>query len=103
MSMSHTDISVVSDIISDVRRQQEAFLLEQLGDLVRDEVLLIEQTQPIITREVNMNNSGFTLKMSQAVRLTYKGFEKMQELKDEVNRLKKLNTALMEEISKSNE
>lgn len=75
-----------SDLIRDVYKQQEALLLAQLGDLVRDGILVIESTQPVLIQEKLLE--GYTLRLETAVKLSYKGKERLDWYKSENERLK---------------
>jgi len=76
--------SLMEDVIPEIERQKEALLLEQLNELVKRNLLVIEQTQPILVRDEC--SDGVVLR--QSVRLVLKDQEYIQQLEKENKELK---------------
>jgi len=74
----------MEDVIPEIERQKEALLLEQLNELVKRNLLVIEQTQPILVRDEC--SDGVVLR--QSVRLVLKDQEYIQQLEKENKELK---------------
>lgn len=72
----------IDSVYKDLWSQKEKLLLAQLSDLVSRNILIIEETQPVLVNE----NDG--VKISQAVKLTVKDIEKIKSLEQEVEHLK---------------
>ena len=101
--MYHSDPiqNITKQVINEVSKQQEAIILEQLGDLVTKGLLVIESGPDVITMEPDnywlyYNNPGenpkVTLKLSKAIRLVLKDKEYIEKLELENKDLKqKLN------------
>lgn len=83
--------SFINNIGRDLLEQQEAIILEQLNDLIKDGVLVIQKTQPVITMSHKYDSDKYEVTISEAVKLSYIGKEKMDELQTE-------NTKLKEEV-----
>lgn len=86
----------IKEAMTDLLRQQETILLEQLGDLVKRGLLVIESTQPVIVQSQSVHK----LELRQAVRLVLKDKEFIQELERENAELKRrlatINSAVNE-------
>lgn len=76
--------SILNDVIPEIERQKEALLLEQLNELVKRDLLVIEQTQPVLVRD----SASDGLVFRQSVRLVLKDQEYIQKLEKENKELK---------------
>lgn len=67
--------------------QKEAVILSQLNELISRGLIVIEQTEPVITT-FQEHDGKYTMKVSQAVRLVPKEFDYIKQLEEEVKTLK---------------
>jgi hypothetical protein len=81
-----------SKILKDVLVQKESLVLEQLSDLVKRGLLVIEQSEPVLVQDLYADK----LVLKQAVRLSLKDKEYIEKLEAE-------NTALKEQLLKIQE
>lgn len=70
--------------------QTEKILLEQLGNLVNDGLLEVEQTMPVIVDNVDERTGDHVFTMQRAVRLRLKAHERMAQLMTENAALRKV-------------
>lgn len=76
--------SLRDNLLNDVLKQKEKIILDQLGDLVKKGLLVIEETQPVL---VQTHGPGFNMELRQAVRLVLKEREYVKRLEDENARM----------------
>lgn len=74
----------IEGLIQSIVRQQEAYIAEQLGELIQKGLLVIESTKPILTQEFSSNK----IHVSQAIRLVLKDKEYIEALESENKQLK---------------
>ncbi len=74
---------LTKDILKPLLIQKENMILEQLSDLVKKGLLVVEETQPVITIDSENN-----LKVSQSCRLALKDKEYISNLESERDRYK---------------
>lgn len=68
-----------NDFIREISRQKDAIILQQLGDLIKSGLLVIEEEQPILTKDELTGN----FKYSSAIRLVLRDKEIFEQLKKE--------------------
>lgn len=73
---------------TDLAQQKEANILNQLTELISRGLIVIEQTQPVLTIAQELDEAKHTIKISQSVRLVPKDFEYIKKLEEENNQLK---------------
>lgn len=64
--------------------QKERILFGQLNNLVRDGVLLIEETEPVLIQDTDPITGSSTLRLKQAVRLTFRAEEVLENYRKKV-------------------
>lgn len=79
----------MKDLMFEMAKQEESILIEQLSDLINDGVIVIHRLQPVLTK-TETTDGKVILKMESAVRLTFKGREEMDKLKDRIELLEEL-------------
>lgn len=84
----------MNDILHKTAKQaselKEAIILEQLSELINRGLLIIEETQPLLTINRRCEDKhGVELKMSQGIRLVLKDQEHIEKLEKENAELKK--------------
>lgn len=72
-------LSNMNDIISNINKQKEAIILEQLEDLIRKGLLIVECTEPVIVS----SECSDRIELRQAVRLVLKDKEYIEKLEAE--------------------
>lgn len=72
------------DAASDFAKKKESIILEQLGDLIKQGLLVIVETQPVITFDYVTGS----LKMDGAIKLHLRDKERMEEMRLEIESLK---------------
>jgi ribosome-binding factor A len=76
-------------LLKDLADQKEVIIFQQLNNLVKDGILQIEQTEAVIVQDACTNS----LKLQQAVRLTFHAEEVVENYRRKVERLvKKINS-----------
>tara|TARA_R110000868_G_scaffold82953_1_gene233988 strand:+ start:219 stop:491 length:273 start_codon:yes stop_codon:yes gene_type:complete len=87
-------IETLSEIMADLGKQQESIILDQLNDLVKRGLLVVESTQPVLVRNYNQDK----ITVQQSIRLTLKDKEYIEKLEKENSEYKdlieRLNKAL---------
>ncbi len=73
----------IKDLMNKSNSEKETIILQQLNELLLARVLILHSTQPVLT----LSEDGTTMIMSQAVRLTFEGAERLHELKRENEKL----------------
>ena len=90
--MSKLVSDTVDKLSKDILKQQDVYILSQLNELVSRGLIVVETTNPIITRENNFITGDFDIKISQGIRLVPKEFQYIKKLEEENKDLKsKLN------------
>ncbi len=80
---SHT----ARDMMDDLLKKQEQYLLDQLSELVNRGIIVIERTQPVLT-SYELPNGNRKITMGQAVRLVPKEKEYIEKLERRIESLK---------------
>lgn len=84
----------VTEMMTDILKQRELLIVDQLNDLIANNVLLLIQTQPVLTRAPNEDKIIY----SQGIKLTFRGAEEMAALRKENaelrERLNKIETVI---------
>lgn len=81
-------------VIEDLARQSENIILEQLNDLIKLDLLMIESTQPILIQDPLSHK----IQIKQAVKLTYRDKEVIKRLTEENETLRSQLTAIQNAI-----
>lgn len=85
----YTTNSLIQKVTEDLLRQKENLLMEQLNDFISRGLIEIQETQPVIVKEVNLlEPDGFKLTLRQSVRLVLKDKEYIKKLEEENKDLK---------------
>lgn len=74
----------MSDVINDLNKQSQNIILEQLDDLIKRNILVIEQTQPVLIQDFDTHK----IKINQAIKLTVKDIDYIKQLEKENQELK---------------
>jgi hypothetical protein len=80
----NNSLDYIKPIINDLLKQKEDLILEQLGELITGKLLEIQETQPVLIQDYMSNK----IVLRQAVKLHFKGYERIQELEKENEELK---------------
>lgn len=89
----------MSDVLKELSKQKEQIILDQLSDLVSRGLLVIEETQPTIVRRED-HHGDYRFELKQAVKLTLKDKEYIENLEKENKKLRnKIQTLLEGPIS----
>jgi hypothetical protein len=73
----------MSKLIYDVAKQKENLILESLGDLITRGLLVIEETQPVLTGGWSPNEDKYEVKLEQKIRIVLKDKEYIEKLEKE--------------------
>lgn len=88
MAINRFDLSSMDNIVEAVSRElltvQNNIILQQLNDMIKEGILIIESTQPVLVQMAQT----YEVEVRQAIRLTFRGAEEFQNLKDENQQLK---------------
>ena len=84
--MYSTDREAMIDVAKRIGAAKDAAILKQLGDLIKDGLLVVEETQPVICRDVT--KPGYELNVQVAVQLRLREHEVYSKLKAENKDLK---------------
>lgn len=74
------------ELMTDLLKQKESIVLEQLNELISRGILVVEETQPVLVRDAYpFTSSGepSRVRLQQSVRLTFKGHEYVERLEKE--------------------
>lgn len=82
--MFHNTDNYIRGVLTDLLKQQENIVLGQLGELVTSGLIEVQTTAPVLVQEPMSDK----LVLRQAVKLHFKGFERIQELEKENELLK---------------
>lgn len=85
MSFDH---QVLTDIVQDLSRQQDRILLDQLGDLVKAGLIVLQREEPMIVEENDPTRPGTRLIFRQKIRFELRDQEYIDTLKKENAELK---------------
>lgn len=85
INLSDTN-NYISLITRELLKQKEAILSEQLCELIKRDLIVIEETQPVVVRTEGLNGPEF--KLQQSVRLVPKEFDYIKKLEAENKELK---------------
>lgn len=77
------------ELMTQVLKQQENLILEQLGELLTRKLLVVEATQPVLTSEYDVSGK-YTLELKQAIRLKLRDQEYIENLEKENKELKEI-------------
>ena len=84
----------LTEILDDLGKQKEAIILDQLGDMLKRGLLIVESTQPVLIKDEFSDK--ITLK--QSIRLTLRDKEYIEKLEKEnaeyKDLIERLNKAL---------
>lgn len=80
-------------------RQKESLLLQQLGQLVKDGLIEVVETQPVLCMEPSIRSVDRTFTMHQAVALRLRGQEVIDALKAENQELRDRLSAIAEAVN----
>jgi len=85
----------------DLLQQKETILMTQLSNLVREGVLLIEETETVLVQDFNPTDplSQPKITLRQAVRLTWRGEEVLESYRKKVERMEKAINELREALN----
>lgn len=86
----------MSNVINDLSIQSQNIILEQLDDLIKRNILIIEQTQPVLIQDFQTNK----VKISQAIKLTVKDIDYIKQLEKENKELKDKLTQLADIVTR---
>lgn len=78
------EYSYLKQLNTELLFQKEQILMEQLNELISRDLLVVEETEPVLVREFNSNK----VSLKQSVRLTLKDKEYIIKLEDENKQLK---------------
>lgn len=78
----------LSEIMQDINKQNEALILESLGDLITKGLLVVEQTQPVLVGNHSINEDKYIVRLEQKIRLVLKDKEYIQKLEEENKKLR---------------
>lgn len=84
-------------LMEDLLEQKDAIIFGQLNNLVRDGVLRIEQTEAVLVQDQDTN----TIKLQQAVRLTFDAESVIENYRKKTERLSKKLMAVQEILNGS--
>jgi uncharacterized protein with von Willebrand factor type A (vWA) domain len=71
-------------LMEDLMEQKEAIIFDQLKNLIRDGVLIIKQTEPVLIQDFYTQE----IKLSQAVKLTFNAEEALESYRKQVSELR---------------
>ncbi len=74
----------VQSAIRNLLEQKESIVLEQLNELIKSNVLIVEQSEATLVQHPDRHE----VTLAQSVRLTFRGAEALKELREENDRLK---------------
>lgn len=97
MSFNHDSLySIVQEVSRQLEQKKDNAILEQLNDFISRGLIVIESTQPILTRE----SDSYKIVVSQQVKLTLKDKEYIEKLEEENKRLNQLVSNIQEYFKK---
>lgn len=76
--------SYLDELTKELCSQQQNILLVQLNDLVSRDLLVIEQTQPILIQDIEGK-----IRIEQSIKLSLKEMDYIKKLEDELGEAKK--------------
>lgn len=82
----------IQSITNDLYKQKDNIILEQLNDLISRDLLIVEETQPVLVRDFESNK----ITLRQSVRLVLKDKEYIEKLERENKELKDTLTKMNE-------
>lgn len=85
---------MMNEVAKEISQQKENLLLEQLNDLVSRDLIVIEQTQPVLVQDSDSNKLIFR----QAIKLTLKDKEYILKLEEENKQLKETLDIIKEKL-----
>lgn len=74
----------IKEVLHDLLKQKEDIILGQLGELITANLIEVQETAPVLVQDPFSNK----LTLRQAVKLHFKGYERIQELEKENDLLK---------------
>jgi len=93
---------MLQEVITDIAKQQENLILEQLGELITRGLLVVEKTEPVLTGGWERDRDKYTVKLEQKIRLVLKDQEYIEKLEAEnaeyKDLIKRLNEALERQL-----
>lgn len=93
--------NLTDQIRADLAYQKERILFEQFNSLIKDGVLMIEETEPVLVKADNEPG----VKLQQAVRLTFNGekvLEKYRILVEELSQKLETIKSIINETAQEN-
>lgn len=84
-----------SEFAQEMAGKAERALLDQLGEFIKRDLIVVEYTQPLITRDEN--KKGHTYNISQACKLVLKDQEYIEKLENQNKKLREIILNLKEE------
>ena len=95
MSNQYNDIR---SVITDVMKQQESIILDQLSDLVNRGLLVLETTQPLLTSRTD-EYGNYKIELNQYCKLKLKDQDYIEKLEKENKILKEYLDKIKEFVS----
>lgn len=95
---SFDSTNYITFLTRELLKQKEAIISEQLCELIKRDLIVIEETQPVVIRTEGPNGPEF--KLQQSVRLVPKEFDYIKKLEAENKELKEILTGLQDAIRK---
>lgn len=84
----NTTHKILDKVAREASKQKESVLLEQLGDLVKKRLLVIEETEPMLVKtSISEDSQDFKFEMVQSFRLVLKDQEYVEQLEDKIQGL----------------
>ena len=81
---------LVTDIVHEAIKQKENLILDQLTELVSRGLLVVEQTNPTLTRTYNHSSQQHEVKLAQCIKLKLKDQEYIERLEAENKEYKEI-------------
>lgn len=96
-------VTNAQDMVGDLLKQQERYILEQLSELVSRGLIAIESTQPVLTQRYSPETSKTEIFLEQAIKLVPKEKEYIEELEARIEELEGKLDEYTDILSKINE
>lgn len=97
-----TSNNIIKDLSKQIAEQEEAFILEQLNELIKRDLIVIEKHAPIITQKRSLNTNSVELEVTSMIRLVPKEFEYIKKIEEENKVLKERLKNLKELFNETN-
>lgn len=93
-----TYAATAQDLLNAMAKKMDTEIVNQLSELVKRGVLVIQSTQPVLVQELNDMTGETEIKLSAAISLVPKELEYIQKLEAEIVELKRVVESLKDEL-----